>query len=129
LRRESKMPARARAPSIARAALDDAIPPPDLAARSDDARLVISEVVTNAVKHGTNGERDNVLVVIESDDRKLRVEVEQTLAALDVHPSEPHGNAWGHGGAGLAIVEALADAWGVEAGPPGRVWFEFDARP
>jgi len=127
LRRQSKMHATAHAPSIARAALDDAIPPPDLAARSDDARLVISEVVMNAVKHGTDGGRDDVLLVIESDDRKLRVEVEQTLAALDVHPSE-HGNAAHHGGFGLPIVEALADAWGVEAGPPGRVWFEFDAR-
>ena len=121
------MPATAEAPSIARSALGEAIPPPDLAARFDDARLVIAEVVANAVKHGTDGGRDDIRLVIESDDRRLRVEVEQTLAALDVHPSELHGNGAHHGGFGLLIVEALADTWGVEAGPPGRVWFEFDA--
>jgi hypothetical protein len=28
-------------------------------------------------------------------------------------------------GFGLGLVEASADEWGFEPGPPARVWFEF----
>jgi len=127
LRRQSSIPATPQAPSSARRALKDAIPPPDLAFRLDDAQLVISEVVSNAVKHGARDSRDALRLVIETDDRRLRVDVEQTLAALDVHPTERHVDSAHGGGSGLLIVEALADAWGAEAGPPGHVWFEFEA--
>jgi hypothetical protein len=46
MRTEVTLPASPEAAGLARAALDDTIPPPELATRNEDARLVISELVT-----------------------------------------------------------------------------------
>jgi anti-sigma regulatory factor (Ser/Thr protein kinase) len=97
-----------------------------LRARIDDAKTVITEIVTNAVKYGTQRERDDIRVLIDSNDDRLHVRVEQALPADDVRPRAPQPNAQA-GGFGLLIVEALADAWGVESGPPGCVWFRIGA--
>ena len=117
LRRQTMVPATPRAPSLARAALADAVLDPALIHRLDDARLVISEVVANAVKFGATERRDDLRLMIEADEGRVYVEVEQTLPALDVRPSGPLNVA--AGGNGLRIVEALTDGWGVEPGPPG----------
>jgi anti-sigma regulatory factor (Ser/Thr protein kinase) len=99
-----------------------------LRSRIDDAKTVISEVVTNAVKYGTgtgNG-HDDIRVVIDSSDERVLVRVEQPLPADSVRPDGPRPIAQ-FGGFGLLIVETLADAWGVESGPPGCVWFQIGA--
>jgi len=101
------------------------IPPPELAIRNEDARLVISELVTNAVKYGESDGSNPIHMVIEADDAVVRVEVAQTLPAADLHPVAPRLDGDDIGGWGLHIAESLADAWGYEVGPPGRVWFEF----
>lgn len=125
MRREVILPASSAAPSVARAALDDVIPPPELAVRNEDARLVISELVTNAVKYGESDASNPIRMVIEADDAVVRVEVAQTLPAADLRPVPPRLEGDDIGGWGLHIAESLADAWGYEVGPPGRVWFEF----
>ena len=98
-----------------------------LTARLDDARTVITEVVTNAVKYGADG-HGGVRLLIDLDDERLHVRVEQPAPALDVQPSAPRPDVPFVGGFGLRIVEALADRWGVEPGPPGCVWFQMEAR-
>ena len=127
MRREVILPVGPSAALKARTALNDAIPPPALDGRYDDARLALSEVVTNAVLHADlNRERDVIRLVMETDDSHLRVEVEQQTSAGDAHPATPRTDpADRPGGFGLMLVEALADDWGAEAGPPGYVWFEF----
>ena len=97
-----------------------------LRSRIDDAKTVITEVVTNAVKYGTEHDQGDIRVVIDSSDERLDVRVEQPLPADAVRPKGPQLNAQ-VGGFGLLIVEALADAWGVESGPPGCVWFRIGA--
>ena len=62
---------------------------------------------------------------IEADDDHVRVEVEQPTSASDVHVVERSSADLRPGGFGLGLVEASADEWGYEPGPPGRVWFEF----
>ena len=126
MRRETALTASPRAASLARAALEDEISSSALIARLDDARTVITEVVTNAVKYGANGQ-EHIRLLIDLDDERLHVRVEQPLPAIDVHPSAPQPDVPVVGGFGLLIVEALADGWGVEAGPPGCVWFQFEA--
>lgn len=121
------IPTNSRAASVARTALVDAITSPAFAGRMDDATLAVSELVTNAVKHGTSDERDEIRLMIDPDDARVRVEVEQPLPALDVTPRDLQRNSSQGGGFGLLIVEAVADAWGVEPGPPGRVWVEFSS--
>ncbi len=89
--------------------------------RLEDARLLVSELVTNSVKYGDEGA---LRLQIESKGpRKLRVEVIDqgggfTPETRDRPVSEP-------GGWGLHLVEALTDRWGVYEGST-HVWFEID---
>lgn len=111
---------------LARAALDEAIPPPALNGRSDGPRLAVSELVNNAVRHAGMQPNSGLLHLrIEADDDHVHVEVEQPTSASGVHIVERPGTEGRSGGFGLALVKASADTWGFEPGPPGRVWFEF----
>jgi anti-sigma regulatory factor (Ser/Thr protein kinase) len=125
--RELLLPATKSAPALARLALDHAIPPPELTGRFQDARLAITEVVANAVLHGgLRSDKDTIRLIIAADDDRVRAEIEQARSARDAHPVEPRlDDPERPGGFGLHIVEATADEWGVEPGPPGHVWFEF----
>lgn len=125
MRREVVLPVDRHAATRAREALDAAVPP-ELGQRADDARLAVSEVVTNAVLHGGLGLDDTIRVVFETDATTLRVEVEQRTdapaAAISAPPSPDLDSV---GGFGLMLVSRVVDDWGVERGPPGRVWFEL----
>lgn len=118
------LPATPQAALLARAALNDVLPAA-LGTRRDHARLVISELVTNAVKYGAEHGQDVIRIVIETEGESLRVEIEQPRPAPDLQPVEPRGSPQDWGRLGLYIVDELADDWGTEAGPPGHVWFEF----
>lgn len=93
------------------------------------ADLLVTELVTNSVRHGGSTVEDEVEVRIEVDERRLRVEVEDRgpgAGALEPPvPSSPSGTD--EGGFGLLFVNSLADRWGSERGPHGTtVWFELD---
>jgi len=81
-------------------------------------RLLVSEVVTNAVRHGSHSEpvelnaRWNSEVRVEVCDGGERFTPQPRLGALD----EP-------GGFGLYLVGRLADRWGVETDRGTTVWF------
>ena len=125
IRREVILPATPEAALLARAALNDALPTRALGSRRDHARLVMSELVTNAVKHGAENGQDVLRVTIEVFGESLRVEIEQPGRTPDLSPVEPRLYGQDFGGLGLYIVDELADDWGAEPGPPGHVWFEF----
>jgi anti-sigma regulatory factor (Ser/Thr protein kinase) len=81
--------------------------------------LLLSEVVTNAVRHA--GTVFDVTLIMDGD--TVRCEVR------DGSPRMPHTGHPGPqeaGGRGLLLVEALSTAWGVEFDGTGkRVWFEL----
>lgn len=84
------------------------------------ARLLVTELVSNAVLHG----RGTVLLTVTRDDAGIRVDVH------DESPQRPtiiDGPALAEHGAGLRLVSAMAGSWGTSprgAGRPGkRVWF------
>ena len=82
----------------------------------DDAALMVSELVTNALVHGTG----TISLRIDVEQGSVRVEVsDQGEVALA--PSPTPG---AHGGWGLRIVEQLADDWGVLDGST-KVWFRL----
>ena len=107
----------ARAPSRARAELDGfaaALLPPD---RLADARLLVTELVSNGVLHGDG----DVRLRVDASSETLHVEVVDEGNGFRAVRRVPDRD----GGWGLGIVEALADRWGVFAGST-HVWFEID---
>ncbi|MFJ3878495.1 ATP-binding protein [Streptomyces sp. NPDC090077] len=92
---------------------------------TDGPALIVAELAANAVTHGRVPGRD-FLVVLSLAGGALRIEVVDTCR--DRIPLLRDAGASDEGGRGLAVVEALADRWGVEQGPPPRkaVWAEVD---
>ena len=83
----------------------------------DDALVVVSELVTNAVVHADS----EPLVVAAYDGGRLRIEVH------DQDPSPPviSSTSDARGGFGMRIVDGLCDAWGWAATEHGKqVWTE-----
>jgi anti-sigma regulatory factor (Ser/Thr protein kinase) len=93
------------------------------AQRTEDAELLVSELVTNAVKYGP--EDSELRLIVHADGERLRVTVHDTgagpLPAMRPLERLPHQG----GGHGLRLVDRVSDRWGVERGST-RVWFEFD---
>jgi anti-sigma regulatory factor (Ser/Thr protein kinase) len=88
----------------------------------DEAVLLVSELVTNSVRHAGLGEGDTISVEVRQAEGSLRVEVSDPGAGFDADPS-PRGD----GGWGLLLLDRVADRWGVRRGDRTSVWFELDA--
>jgi anti-sigma regulatory factor (Ser/Thr protein kinase) len=86
----------------------------------DDACLLVSELVTNGVRHA----RTMLTVAVDCDGDRVSVAVHDDSAAAvaprpDLSPADESGR-------GLALVEAVARAWGVVTGDTGKtVWFRL----
>jgi anti-sigma regulatory factor (Ser/Thr protein kinase) len=123
VRVEHELAVTPEAAAAARHALDDvgdAVPDEKLR----DVRLLVSELVTNAVRHANLEAGDIILLVFEVADTAFRVEVHDpgggfvpTAPAPD--PARPSG--WG-----LYLVAELSDRWGVDSDESTLVWFELD---
>lgn len=86
---------------------------------TDTAALLVSEVATNALVHGSG----DVRVVARADGRVLRVEVQDDEPQL---PRQRSAGDLDEGGRGLALLDALATAWGTDGRADGKtVWFEL----
>jgi anti-sigma regulatory factor (Ser/Thr protein kinase) len=125
------LPAAATAPAQARRALRGRLPlAPDLALR---ASLLVSELVTNSVRHGRLHESETVRLRAHRRPRAVRVEVEDAGPGFDPEKQQPPDLASDRGpplgGYGLQLVEDLADRWGVERDQCTCVWFELDTEP
>ncbi|MFD3699067.1 ATP-binding protein [Streptomyces sp. NPDC058646] len=91
-------------------------------ARRDDMLLCVSELATNALRHGTPPGRGYLLRLFGFEDATVRIEVHDSGPGL----SRIAARESGEGGRGLDLVAALADAWGVLPRTPGKVvWCEF----
>jgi anti-sigma regulatory factor (Ser/Thr protein kinase) len=86
----------------------------------EDAALLASEVVTNAIRHAAG---DRVTV------RAERVGDELVVQVLDASSQEPMVLAqdpWAETGRGMALVDSIAREWGVVPHPSGKVvWFRL----
>ncbi len=88
-----------------------------------DVLLVVSELVTNAVRYGTEP-GDFVVVALDTDTDRTRVEVHDTRRR---RPRRKPESVSRERGRGLFIVEALA-TWGLGERPMGKfVWAEVEA--
>jgi anti-sigma regulatory factor (Ser/Thr protein kinase) len=92
---------------------------------TDQAVLLTSELVTNAITHTASGKGGKVIVTVYRGDTRVRVEVQDDGSdqAPVVHPA---GEAR-ESGFGLELVELMADRWGHRGGRRRRVvWFMLE---
>ena len=89
-----------------------------------DVRLLVSELVTNSVRHAEVGPEESITMRVRVLNPGIRIEVSDTGDGFEP-PPEPTADA--DTGWGLFIVEQLASSWGVEcpADAPPYVWFEI----
>ena len=117
------LPRDRRAAVDARDWLREWLTPRAIAAVVDDALLVLSELATNALRHGLG---DVVVRAGIEADGAVRLSVTDEGAGLpELQPVDPDRI----GGIGLRIVDELSAAWGVAAFPGGKtVWASLAAR-
>ena len=115
------MPAVSGALTDVRSALAE-LPAP--ASALDDARLLVSELVANSMRHARLGPNDTIRVRAEVENGRLRVDVIDggrgggPPVAGGIRPRPGAESGWG-----LYLVETLATRWGHGAG---RYWFELE---
>ncbi|WP_440097943.1 ATP-binding protein [Streptosporangium sp. H16] len=100
-----------------------------------DAELLVSELVSNAVRHSESGRAGGrVTVVVANLGDVIRVAVidegsSTCVPRLPAEPYEPDEEA--EGGRGLWLVSEVALSWGWYEGAAGRgrvVWFQLARR-
>ena len=115
-----------QAVGLARQATHEALAAWRMADLEETAVLLVSELVTNAVRHARTG--GSALV--------LRLETGGTWLRIEVHDADPRWpeprtpDRFDGSGFGFVLIEALADKWGVREATIGKaVWVELDTRP
>ncbi|WP_374294136.1 ATP-binding protein [Streptomyces olivochromogenes] len=105
---------------LARTAIRDVLPQWGLGELVPTAELLVSELVSNALRHAAGPLRLTLERV--SDVRCLVSDgSSQTPRLTQAGPGDEHGR-------GLTLVDMLAARWGCEHGPVGKsVWFELAA--
>jgi len=105
-----------------RRALDDLAMPNDL---REDAQLLVSELVTNSIRHAGMGQEEKIRVRVSWTGHVLRVDVYDRPAegqgpklAGSIRPAPRAESGWG-----LYLIDRLASRWGSM---PGRFWFEVE---
>jgi anti-sigma regulatory factor (Ser/Thr protein kinase) len=87
-------------------------------------RLLVSELVTNSVRHGGIRASDEIRLLVQRGGGSVRVTVIDSGKGFQPHPrlgERDAGSGWG-----LYLVEHLADRWGVHSNGVTTVWFEVD---
>jgi anti-sigma regulatory factor (Ser/Thr protein kinase) len=87
----------------------------------DTVRLLMSELVNNAVLHG----QGQITMKAQADSRQIRVDVIDGGTGFERHVRRTGFDALG--GRGLQIVEAESSRWGITEGTT-HVWFELERR-
>jgi len=88
----------------------------------ETARLLVTELVTNSVRHAPNGRRATVDLTVSVERNLLHIEVADR-SPTPARPKPPSHE----GGYGLALVDAMASRWGAEQRSGRNVtWFELD---
>jgi anti-sigma regulatory factor (Ser/Thr protein kinase) len=121
---EVRLPSTRQAPAEARGLLDrlEGRVDPKLL---DDARLLVSELVTNSVRHAGLTPRDEIGLSVEDTGAGIRVAVSDPGPGFrpeGARPAPTEESGWG-----LMLVDRIADRWGVHGPGDTLVWFEIEA--
>lgn len=98
-------------------------------ARTQDAVLLVGELVTNSVLHAGSAENHEIVLELIIGLDAVRVEV--TDGGSPTVPTIQPLDATRPGGRGLFLVDRLSDRWGMtrQGTRETRVWFEMGRRP
>lgn len=92
----------------------------------EDATLLVSELITNAVRHAPRAGAPEVELRLKVVNGRVRVVVSDPGAGFVASPRLPtaaEGSGWG-----LYLVDRIADRWGIITKDRNEVWFELDAQ-
>lgn len=118
------LPTGAEAVPLARRFLREACCEEHSAVVLDDAQLLVSEIVTNAVQHGAP---PIMLRVTCAGSPAMQVRVSDGSLR---RPEDRRRHPLDEGGRGLMLVNVLSSAWGVEPTADGKVvWFLLEQDP
>lgn len=90
----------------------------------NDMRLLVSELVTNSVRHARAGDDDELELEVTVRGEVIHVCVTDHGPGFEASsrtPEDDPGSGWG-----LFLVEHLADRWGVDVNGTTQVWFEIE---
>jgi anti-sigma regulatory factor (Ser/Thr protein kinase) len=123
---EVEIAAGQHAPAAARSAVERWLSGRVSARLYDDVRLLVSELVTNSVRHAQLTPEMTIRISVALVDGAVRIEVEDPGdgAIAAVAPDREHG-----GGFGLYLVELLAERWGSTNDGNTCVWAELAVSP
>jgi anti-sigma regulatory factor (Ser/Thr protein kinase) len=114
------------APSQARSVVNDELGREVPRKVLEDATLLVSELITNAVRHAPRAGSPEVELRLKVIDGRVRVVVSDPGAGFVAAPRLPtaaEGSGWG-----LYLVDRIADRWGIITKDRNEVWFELDAQ-
>ena len=93
----------------------------------EDARLLVSELVTNSIRHGHLSTAQDIWLQADLEGDTLHVEVRDPGGGFELQPriagKDDHDSGWG-----LYLVGLLAERWGVNADGSTLVWFDMPLR-
>jgi serine/threonine-protein kinase RsbW len=93
--------------------------------RLEDARVVVSELVANSLRHAKPLDDDKIAVAWTFEPDVVRLTVTDGGSPTSV-PSQRRPGELAVGGRGLKIVQSLAKRWGVQTEERGTtVWAEL----
>jgi two-component sensor histidine kinase len=99
---------------------DGAVP----ASARNDILLLVTELVTNAVRHAGVGPAQSIRVELRRRPRLVWVEVAHPGNGFEREPEPPAPDTTG--GWGLVLVDRIAHRWGITNGTDATsVWFEL----
>jgi anti-sigma regulatory factor (Ser/Thr protein kinase) len=95
----------------------------EVAQRKDDVELILTEIITNAVMHAELSPKVDVEITLEAE-HVLRMTVTD---GSSLRPTIRVLAEDQESGRGMHLVTAVADRWGVDDHPGGKlVWIELD---
>jgi anti-sigma regulatory factor (Ser/Thr protein kinase) len=95
---------------------------------ADDAEIVASELVTNAIEHGTRESTQVIGLALVCSDDSSTVAVVVTDPSPDLPVIREATDSAAERGRGLHIVEALSARWGWRPKDPGKAVFAILTR-
>jgi anti-sigma regulatory factor (Ser/Thr protein kinase) len=115
---EIRLPVDVHAPALARAGVVASTSVSD--EEADVLALLVSELVSNVVRHSGLGPTDEMTIRVRDLGRAIRVEVVDAGGRLPPELGSPEQ------GQGLYLVDRLSAAWGIKGDGSTTAWFELE---